>query len=635
MLHINRYPVYPDGWHKKQSGFGPLSGTLDSQYIGTSVFNPTTLGADPDYGVPRFLWIKGDGQDPRIRPDPALVLAAGGVGAITNNGVSPFRYPDGSDVLMEQYDGASYRTCPGYTLSPVDPVNDDVVIAVKGVLTISTYHTLFGTYNSTLVGGWVIYYNPPGYRIVFNSAANATGVANPAFAIGSYSPFIFIVVMDRVARTLSAGMNNYFGSGEVDNAASIVGHGTSLAANTNGTSPMAAASRLEWAAMWSGAGIAANWTASSGRLLHRLSCESMGMRETQTRRVFDFAVRTPASENGGRFFKDHNGRWWLSAEGSPIAGNPLGMTVEGNHTNYCLRNFNPSSTASYTATGGTFAVVTDTAALAAAKAEPLGPYVYRLINATGVTRYVYGTYSATAAPHSLQVMARYTAGANAQLGWWDVSAGTFTALATILDNYEVTYYNDSTPGDVDWRWCIAIPDGCTLLFTGQQLELGRVATSACATTTAARRFTGDLGVTENVPADISGSYLTTVAPARWGGIAPGAQALVLGQDAGGGAAPALLCVENAIAGWSTGDTTTLIQTVAPYVPADGTYVQVWTAWRSPPAVPAGLQYIQQGVVTVASLVTGAYDLTKTPYVTPLRVEATLPFKVQQIEIRTV
>ena len=132
MLHINKYPVFPDGFRKKQSGgFGPLSGTLVSSYNGTFTATPSSLEADPDYGVPRFLWCNGDGNNPRIVPDPALVFALTGV---MSDGITPLQYQDGTDELTESHSGASYRRTLAYSLEPADPVADDMVIAVKGMI---------------------------------------------------------------------------------------------------------------------------------------------------------------------------------------------------------------------------------------------------------------------------------------------------------------------------------------------------------------------------------------------------------------------------------------------------------------------------------------------------------------------
>ncbi len=131
MLHINRYPVFPSGYHKKQSGFGPLSGTLIEKYDARYVLDPESLASDPDYGVPNYLWINGDGDNPRIVPNPALVYTTTGV--LVQNGITPHQKPDGTDLLMETYSGASYRRCVAHDLSPVDPVNDDMVVAVSGI----------------------------------------------------------------------------------------------------------------------------------------------------------------------------------------------------------------------------------------------------------------------------------------------------------------------------------------------------------------------------------------------------------------------------------------------------------------------------------------------------------------------
>jgi hypothetical protein len=122
-------------------------------------------------------------------------------------------------------------------------------------------------------------------------------------------------------------------------------------------------------------------------------------------------------------------------------------------------------------------------------------------------------------------------------------------------------------------------------------------------------------------------------PYKWSGVELGVDNSVLTQLT---SAADLLHAESVAAGWAAGDGTTQIQTVAPYVPTAGIYVNVWSAWRS--ALPA-TQYLQQGIadVDVASRVTSAYDGSH-PGVGPLVATPSTSagsFSLKYIEVRQV
>jgi hypothetical protein len=271
-------------------------------------------------------------------------------------------------------------------------------------------------------------------------------------------------------------------------------------------------------------------------------------------------------------------------------------------------NYDVAATASWTLTGGAIAVVNDAVALAAVGASIWGPSVWEITNATGVTQVAYRGGNANVLPCNFFALVRYVAGTNALIGWRDSSTGVFTSVGTILDGYALTRVLQQTPPDADCKFAIQLPDGCTLRIIAVTLDDNAAGTGASKYPRPAAEppYTPNATVpegatTEHTPVVLSGSYLLNVAPLSWSGVG------CLIDD---GMLPCvttpgdILHAESVAAGWATGDGTTQIQTVAPYVPAVGVYVDVWSAWRG------ALQYIQQGILTPASLVTGAYDLNK-------------------------
>jgi hypothetical protein len=648
VLHINRYPAWPDGTRKKQSGFGPFSGTLIEKYDARYALDPNDLAvAGNPWGVPEFLWIDPDATTPTLGPVGTNLVATG---APVPGQPTPYQYPSAVDATAEEYDGASYRLDTVRRIATSD--TNDIVVAVKflagTVVAGGVQHYMFGTTGYRDGDGFYMTYLNQNVLFYFNKYS----VFNEKYVVcGARFPRtwnIAIAVVDRSATTMTGFMNSVVGTTNnlVPAGFAPSGGGIGIArAPTLAGNILDVGSRIEWIAEWNGADIYDAWRADSDRLINRLSMEALGLRETEANKVAGVNKYWMYSASGGgsgnhsgRSYVDHNNRWWLSSRYGPRAGNPNGLLLSSYENNQAVNsgepyNFYPLTTTGWTATGGVFSVVADAAALAAVNAQCWGPNVFQFANATGAPQVVYMGADRAVAQHTFMVMGRYSAGANALIGWRDTSSGVFTSVGTILGGYALTTIRDQTPPSADQKFAIQIPDGCTLLFIAQDLSwdysglgLGHfkypLPYRETPWNTQAQR---EIATTEHVPAALSGSYRICVAPTCWSGADIGAI-----TDIAGGVTSGYVLQANTPAGWYTTDGTTAIQTVAPYVPAVGVYVDVWSAWR-------GLfQYIQEGLAA-PSLVTGAYDGNK-GLVGALRAAASLyggEVAVKWIEIRQV
>jgi hypothetical protein len=396
------------------------------------------------------------------------------------------------------------------------------------------------------------------------------------------------------------------GAGTAIVPASITG-GIGIGGAPNGTNRALAESGTEWCAAWSGVGIYAGWVADSSRLIKRLSFESLGLRETQTNSKYwaydEFGGGS--GNDSGNSFVDHNGRWWFAAEKTARAGNPKGLLAHGYATNSVVaggstvQNCNPTGAGGWVVTGGALAAVSDAAALLAANARVWGPNVYQFTNISGTSQIAYANFALTAARiYHFYLLARYSSGANAELGFYNTATTVFTSVGSIQDGYALTRFLDQACPTANDKFAIRTQDQTVLLFIGHAL-LYRGALQyppPYRSTPWSNETQRSLALTEHTPTDLSGSYLIELAPTCWSTALVDQPAMPCVTTAGD-----LLHAESVAQGWATSDGTTQIQTVAPYIPAEGVYVGVWTAWK------LALQYIQQGVTTPASLVTGPYD----------------------------
>ena len=159
-----------------------------------------------------------------------------------------------------------------------------------------------------------------------------------------------------------------------------------------------------------------------------------------------FARASCASHRGA------DGTYYLASHHLPRCGDAGALRLESEQTNKARSTVDPAAAAIWTASGApAAAVINDLAALRAAGLEAFsvdGP-VYRYNNNSGATRYIYDSNAACRTGnvnrHSLSIFAKYAAGANAELGWWDISAGAFTSAGVILGAYARTEWPNLVP----------------------------------------------------------------------------------------------------------------------------------------------------------------------------------------------
>jgi len=628
MLNINRYPVFPNGYHKKESGFGPLSGPLVEKYDARYALDPHTLVGDAIFGTPTILWIDGDGPTPTVSPNPLLTLATSGV--VLPGQPMPHTYPSGIDATGEEYDGTSWRADVVNDVNPTD--TDDIVVACKhrmspGALA-GGYHLHASTFRNPggTLRGWFVYDlgNYMGFSMY--SAGGFRDVLSTGFLVPG-SPGITVAVANRNGN-MQAWHNMLTGAQEVTPLGANNGNGFAVGAATNGAAPVRAGARLEWVAAWYGAGLWEAWTASSNRLVKLISSESMGLRETVSRKLWSFARGEKDC-----CAKDGNDRWWLYPDNAPRAGNSKGLYVGTSVVNSAGGNFygglfpvnlNPPDTTGWAVTGGVVAAVNDAAALLVAKCEAWGPNVYRFTNATGVVQTVYGGIAPVGGSWvSFALLARYEAGAGATVGTRDSGTGVYTPFSAVLGGYGLTLWSSTQLVGNTSQFAIQIPDGCTLLFIAQTYGVTRRLDLPISCWNANNRAP-DFATTEHTPADASDSILVRITPTGWSGIECAADTMLLTRAT---VAADILHAESVAAGWATGDGAVQIQTVAPAVPTDGVRVDVWAAWK------LALQYVQQGVSGVT--VTGVYDGAKGGTGFLQATADTGPYRLDWIEIRSV
>ena len=158
---------------------------------------------------------------------------------------------------------------------------------------------------------------------------------------------------------------------------------------------------------------------------------------------------------------------------TPCSGDENGIKFHRPVTNKVYRNYNPSTTAGLTATGGSLTIQNDATALAAAGIDltDVGPNVFEIVNTSGSTVYVYATPQlGNTNTHSNSIYARVVSGAGAQIGLYDQVGTTFSNGSAISDNYVRTENNGLTPVVTTDSWCLSIPNNCAVRFTGHQCE---------------------------------------------------------------------------------------------------------------------------------------------------------------------
>ena len=624
MLHINKYPVWPDGTRKKQSGFGPLSGTLIEKYDARYALDPSSLVGGAIYGVPSFLWKNGDGAVATIGP-AGVNLAASGIIA---SSVAPHTYPGGVDATFEEWQNGAYRSDKVHSFNP--SATNDLVVAVKyyvgdelpvggglnGRIWASTYDHAGPT------TGWGVY-TWGGYVRFFVAASGGAVEATGVIGLTYRSYGIAIGVINRDGNSFVM-QNGSFSGPAVTPAGTMTGAGIGLGADVSGAYTQYDGFGIEWVSIWQADGIYETWTADSSRLLKKLSFESMGMRETVAagNKYWSFTGVLPPSTYRGSY-QDHNGKWWLMSDQTPAAGDALGLRSQPNGNNTLPgRNQNIAAVDGGGAAG---AVVDDSAQLVTCKARAWGPNVVQFANAGPADVYHYWWDAwATLTPSCISLLGRYVAGAGAKLGWYDWDILTFVEVATIVDGYVRTIGVNTTPPNARCFYCVKIPPGVTLNITGMQIDEQPVPTLPIPKRVVAslQRIAG-IATTEYTPLDASGSLTTRLTPVLWSGNAPGSDVQIISRV---GAGSTLLHTDNGTGLYATYDGTTEIASGAP---AAGVTGDVWVAWR------AALQYIQ---LLTGLAVTGPYDLSQPGagalVVTP-NLGASVEVDVQYIEIRAI
>jgi hypothetical protein len=616
MRHINPYPVFPNGYRKKESAsFGPFTWPLRENYDARYVIDPADLANDPEYGVPDFLWKRGDGNGCTVGP-PGFTFTL--TGSPTLDGVTPFQTPDGVPLVGEKHTATSHRSTNAYNIDPADLLTDDQIVAVSFIEPYLVDRpipaadiVLFSTETAASTGGWSILYRRTGFHqwmmwgshLALGRLSIINGLHNCALTL--------VVLIPGKNGAPSVTLDGFCGAQHnttITTTAPSASGGVSLGSYVGGGNTIGAGGQIIWAATWSGLGIGATWKADSNKLLKRLAIESAGMRETAAtpRKLWKYQTEVVGTASWGSYY-DRDGNLWPVEYAVPAAGDSGGLRHCPNRTNYVYGNsFDPQDTTGWTATGGAvLTAVADVADLTAAKLWRTGTKAFSVVNATGVAQYVWPSlagvgYDTPMVACCLSVYARYVAGAGARLGWWDRSALTFTDVGAVSDSYVRTILNNTTPPGADCRFCLMIPDGCTLYFTLAQAESGLVSSKPILLWgSGGSRRPASIPLTEYTPAATNVGIVLEAAPLGYSGVAMGADNVVL--DTVGGAAIGVLHMEAAAPGWATTDGTTQISAGSP---TDGVYTFLWTAWRTVGAILT--QYIQAG----ATLVTGVFDGTK-------------------------
>jgi hypothetical protein len=175
-----------------------------------------------------------------------------------------------------------------------------------------------------------------------------------------------------------------------------------------------------------------------------------------------------------------NNKLYIYSKDNPVSGNEFGMNFEPPLTNEVYLNYNPGSTGGLTATGGSLTTTSDTTNLSGATVDirEVGPNVFRFVNTSGSTQYVYDTpTTGDTTPRSLSVYARYISGSNVQLGYYDQVGTTFYNGAAISDNYIRTKNENQTPPNANCSWALEAPNNTEIYFVVQQMENWKFCTS--------------------------------------------------------------------------------------------------------------------------------------------------------------
>jgi hypothetical protein len=439
-------------------------------------------------------WKNGDNINPTIGPTLTLT------GTLSEGNPTPWK-----DVLCTSFDSGEHLK----TTTALDPGTGDIVLV--GILSPkdSAVSYIFSTRDSTDTDiGWVIY--TTNNRIAVNLRDHLGSQVTVNTLVGDHpvgSWILFIVVIDRngdVSLYVNADPTPYTDTCVSGNFESTDGIGI----NCRLDGGLDLASEIGHLRAYYGDGIADLWTADYIAKFQRaaLGMSSYGGDSTFTR--------------SSVAAWDVDSKLYFASDEMPRLGSDE-TAYESTQTNKAYRNVDPADGTTWTVDdASSVLVIDDSTALAAAFVDisVAGPNVFRYNNSTGASRYMrQGAQTGNTNAHSLSVYARIVSGSGAEIGWWDVSATSWTKAGDITDGYVRTEIENLTPPDTDCVLCIHVPDGCELRWILQQNEehLGCTTPIANWATAATATRAGDFLDTGYDPEDTAGSIVYDVAPLNW------------------------------------------------------------------------------------------------------------------------
>jgi hypothetical protein len=493
---------------------------------------------------------------------------------------TPWVDSDGTRIAAEQHgavnDGRRYTAAP----IPVSAANDMVLVSVVRGLSAAAQNYFLATYD--MVNGVLLYRAGGSVLLAFASDAGTLRQA-----VGADISTCFAVLIGVVQRGGNVGLyiNGVASTPAAEPGGDATGGGISINGSTTGTNDNPAQHVVHVVA--TAAGIAAPFLADSAALIKRITSL---LTATEPRSGGGFGA-VSFSRATARSWYDGAGRLHLASAGLPCAGDAAtgaasGLRIAPARTNKCYNTINPTATTGWTATGGTHShSVDDSAALAAAKLEAVGPYVFSFVPGAGDQQVYGGAATATTDPHSLSCYLRGAAGGESvDLCLRDASTGALQMCGSVtLTTSWVRYLvHNVTPNDTDQVFCLDCDAGDTVYYTLPQLELGGRCSSPIpnwATAAAATR-NADILDTPITPSDAQGAIECGVTPLYWSAADATGQLYTI-ERAGGVAA--LLYTAAAAGKWRAYDGTNALISTGPD-PADGVRQQILRAWGPTQAI---------------------------------------------------
>ena len=549
-------------------------------------------GLGGTFGIPRFLWVDGDGETPTI--GPVLTTA----GAPLSGQPAPWELEGGSPVIVEEYDGVSNRTTAVPDLDPT--IGQDIIIAALVRLTPGGgpgFPFILATANLA-IQGYSLFYGTGTTNVTLRVGDGATSVtSNIPVPLGTLALLVGIIDGDgNTEISLNGGAPVAPAVTPVAGALSP-GDGLGLGSRPNGASDYEGG--ILSAAIWIGNGIADDWIAGGYARVAQLAQRILGIYPLQGG-VAAFTRDSAAS------WQDHDDHWHLASPHLPRAGDSTALLVEQQVANKVYNTINPQNVAGWATTGGAHAVVADDAALATALASCWGPAVHRFVPG-GADEVIYGGALTGAGPavHSLSVLLRGAVGGESvDVGLRDAGTGAVQNAGTVVcaTDYQHVQIHGVAPADVDQQFCLDCDAGDTVYFIAPQLEAALRCTTPIpnwAAAAAAVRAWDDV-VLAHDPDDEQGSLELVITPHGWSGAEAGG--VGFGYLVGGGFA--ILYVQGGTWRCNLDGTTPMDSGVAP---VDGVAHRLRVRW-----IATGLMSIEiQNAATGAVLgrTEAAYDGT--------------------------